>query len=691
MHRLTGKQLLRAASLLCAAITLLFTVLWAVRGAEPAIACGLIDAVARADWPAAWGCLDLAEYEALIAITVPIASILTWLASRKAPDTPLGEYHPTPAEHARNRATMLDWVQKIWIEDRLDQVLYRSVLISLGMDWRAASPRPGSLRLRRPGEQERIVPVNVAAIQLFDEAQHSLLILGEPGSGKTTIMLDLARSLLERARSDETVPIPVVFNPSSFTDAEQSLEEWLVSEFHRGYEVPERIARHWLSHNELALLLDGLDEVQADRRADIVAKLTRYRSKHLAPWLVICCRNDEYAALSTAGLALTGVDTVVLQPLTPDQIKGYLADLAGPEPQRLWNTLQGDGALLEVADTPLMLNVMLLAADVLDWGTLPAGSTPTTIRAHIYAAYLRSMLDRSRQTATRYPQDKTLHWLHWLANKMVENGQTIFLLEHMKRSWFNRPWQRYGWVLIFGLIPGLMFGLTLGLTSGLMIGLTMGLGFGLEDISVREQIHIKFNYRRLIFGLIWGLIGGLIFWMTYEQTYGLIGGLMFGLVSALILGLIFGLITQSTRLEENDLQSRPNAAIHQSLRNGLIGGLIGGLISGMIGAMVGTLAGWQLGGLAGALIGALIYGLFVGTVFAPLFALFFGLVAVIKHYVLRFALFLDGSMPLNYVRFLDHSTERILLRKVGGGYIFIHRTFMEYVANLDLEKWKKNS
>jgi hypothetical protein len=40
-------------------------------------------------------------------------------------------------------------------------------------------------------------------------------------------------------------------------------------------------------------------------------------------------------------------------------------------------------------------------------------------------------------------------------------------------------------------------------------------------------------------------------------------------------------------------------------------------------------------------------------------------------------------MPLNNVRFLDDCADRILLRRVGGGYIFIHRTFMEHVAGLD--------
>jgi hypothetical protein len=34
------------------------------------------------------------------------------------------------------------------------------------------------------------------------------------------------------------------------------------------------------------------------------------------------------------------------------------------------------------------------------------------------------------------------------------------------------------------------------------------------------------------------------------------------------------------------------------------------------------------------------------------------------------------------VDFLDYATECILLRKVGGGYIFIHRLLQDYFAAL---------
>ncbi len=55
----------------------------------------------------------------------------------------------------------------------------------------------------------------------------------------------------------------------------------------------------------------------------------------------------------------------------------------------------------------------------------------------------------------------------------------------------------------------------------------------------------------------------------------------------------------------------------------------------------------------------------------------------IRHSVLRLALWLRGSAPLNYVQFLNYAVERLFLGKVGGGYIFLHRMLLEYFATLE--------
>jgi hypothetical protein len=75
-------------------------------------------------------------------------------------------------------------------------------------------------------------------------------------------------------------------------------------------------------------------------------------------------------------------------------------------------------------------------------------------------------------------------------------------------------------------------------------------------------------------------------------------------------------------------------------------------------------------------------GLVAGLIFGLSVGLNRGGLAVIKHYALRLILWMNGYMPLNFVGFLDQCAKLILLKKVGGGYIFIHRMLLEYFAEL---------
>jgi hypothetical protein len=50
---------------------------------------------------------------------------------------------------------------------------------------------------------------------------------------------------------------------------------------------------------------------------------------------------------------------------------------------------------------------------------------------------------------------------------------------------------------------------------------------------------------------------------------------------------------------------------------------------------------------------------------------------------LRLLLWQAGAIPLRYSYFLDYAAELLLLRKVGGGYIFIHQLLLDFFAGLD--------
>lgn len=638
-------------------------------------------------------------------------ALLAW-AARLAPGaTKSNAYNPTPEEHRRNRAELIKRVRRIWVDGYLNQSLYQEVLLYLGMKWTAADPLPnpfGMTALRIDGRSTAHQQPNLALTAgsplatFYEQVDHRLLILGAPGAGKTTVMLDLAKSYLDKAEQDLSAPVPVVFALSSWPGPVMPFADWLVSEIRTSYgrDIQEQVARYWLEHNEIALFLDGLDELPEERRGAAVAAIEAQRT--LGSWLVVCSRSAEYEKLSTKKATFTNLDAVNIKPLKFYQIQGYLAELRGEQARQLSAVITADKTLREVADTPLMLNVMLLASEVVKW-TMLVDSEPNILRAEIYDTYVQAMLKRSRNGPT-YEVKKTLHWLQWLAQQMVAH-ETVFLLERMNRSWFTVWWQRHVQTVVLGLggaltgllifvpILGIIYGLIGGLTHGLIEGTILGLNFGIsngmtfgpyiglafglliarEDIKVQEQIRLHYDLKRLVLALAVGFIMGLLI----GQKNGLAGGLYFGVVVGLQVVVLSGIILKLTTLEQSYPNTKSNYGIYRLIHNGLIGGMFFGLTIGLVGVIIFGLMYGMSPGLSYGLSGILLFG--------PFFGLFLGWDNVLRHYALRFILFLDNSMPLRYVRFLDACANRILLRKVGGGYMFIHRTFQEHIAALTPE------
>jgi len=68
--------------------------------------------------------------------------------------------------------------------------------------------------------------------------------------------------------------------------------------------------------------------------------------------------------------------------------------------------------------------------------------------------------------------------------------------------------------------------------------------------------------------------------------------------------------------------------------------------------------------------------------FLPTIWLLSGGAGPLYHFLMRRVLERDGLIPHNMAHFLDFCASLILMRKVGGSYIFIHRALLEYFAAL---------
>ena len=305
----------------------------------------------------------------------------------------------------------------------LDRSLYQELLITLNLqhDPGAVSFTGPRLATRR-NQEVRLLPPGTSLAQVYAEAHQHLLILGAPGAGKTTLLLDLARQLLDAAEQDETRPMPVVFNLSSWAAQRQPLIRWLEQELCDQYGVGRRIARQWLAENRVLLLLDGLDEVAAPQRADCVSAINTFIPEHDSAGITVCTRSADYAAIG-AKLSLDGA--VELQPLDDVQIEQYLT-WAGTQLAGVKAVLDQDRELRELDRAPLMLNILALAYG----GQRPEellGLDVTAQRQHLFASYVQRMFDRpARHDSQRYSRAQTMRWLGWLASALVRDGQTVF-------------------------------------------------------------------------------------------------------------------------------------------------------------------------------------------------------------------------------------------------------------------------
>jgi hypothetical protein len=327
-----------------------------------------------------------------------------------------------------------DRVMEYWVDGVLKHSLYNEVLISLGkrqLDKAVDAPWKYTVE---ESDAKNSAPLEDRDVSAVYDATGLLLILGEPGSGKTTTLLDLARTLLERVRDDIKERVPIVLNLSSWKK-NQPLAEWISGELSEKYRVPRKIARFWLQHDYLLPLLDGLDEIETLMQPHCVAAINAFIEELKLSGLVVCCRLNEYRWLPER-LKLNGA--ICLEPFSSEEVSEYLAE-GGSKLAALREAVNTDPVLQELAQTPLMLSIMSLACQGAGGNELAAqkGESPEERRKQIFRLYVEQMFQRKGTTALVFPKEKIIRWLSWLAAKMQKSWQSEFLVEGLQPNWLG--------------------------------------------------------------------------------------------------------------------------------------------------------------------------------------------------------------------------------------------------------------
>ncbi len=401
-----------------------------------------------------------------------------------------------------------------------------------------------------------------------------LVVLGEPGSGKTMLMVRLVLDLL--AAREAGGPVPVLFPVASWDPSGQDLAGWLANRLIIDYPAlagptpagaagPTRAAA-LLEAGLIVPVLDGLDELSGKARGAAISRI----NDALPPGgqVLLTCRTRQYrdAVRPSDGpeVTLAGAAAIELRPLDAGAVRRYLRDDApGPAARARWDpvlALLGTQAPAgQALSTPLMVALARAiynprlgeaAGAMGDPAELCGFTSRGAVEAHLFDAFIPATYRPS--VGGRWTAGQAERWLAFLARHLEHTIGTPDL------AWWQleKAVPRTALRLVVGLAAGLMVGLGAGLglgagaglgggaragagaglAAGLAVGLVVGLVFGLTGVpsDIAEAIDPRTVLARdrqvmLFLTLVVGLAAGLA------------AGLGFGLAAGLGLGLGFGL------------------------------------------------------------------------------------------------------------------------------------------------------
>jgi len=510
---------------------------------------------------------------------------------------------------------------------------------------------------------------------IFEEAKGRLLITGNPGAGKTVVMLQLVIALLKEKQS----AIPVLLNLATWQSSFYKLEAWLEEILPAEMGVNKTLAKKVLKEIPLILLLDGLDEVKEEDRSSCLEAIGRYgaNAKHC---FVIATRKQEYIAVSKDAPVFLQIE---VEPLQIEQIKEELKRISYKQPEALplLSAIEEDRQLQEVLKTPFYFNILQLlfaqGARLTDLKALFADTENTE------QAIVEFFLDRQLNLEkAEWPKEDTRRWLSFLASRMNQKNIVVFELVDLQYDWSR-------WSKINKLFSWLIYG-----------------------FSVSQQFGF-------IFGLFVWLIGGFLFGCLLNDV---LTGLVIGLILAIIITL-FIIVSGSlmTGLNKYFYNKESNPKIYtkdntdytystflSAMRKTAFMSLVAGTLATIMTAMLMELYSnedsiYQLINGVGSLGVGIIVTILAGFMYSMLYVLthhYSTLIQINKpyqrfkasakslhfsisqHWHLRYLIYKKGLLPWKLVPFLNILSQNHLLETDGATWRFRHRILQDYFADL---------
>jgi len=474
----------------------------------------------------------------------------------------------TPAQQRLDKASreLALAVARQWTAEAVMRSLGRPEPIQLrwSITHRAAAPRSRDPRAGEPvppGRHGKLPDIITGFRQL---PKRQIVVLGEPGAGKTALAVLLTLGLLTNPEPGE--PVPVLLPLSSWDPESEHLYTWLAHKLTEEYSGLGNVAvygphaaQRLVADERVMPVLDGLDEMPLELQAAAIDAIDLATAGGRP--LIVTCRRTEYEeAVLREGVILASAAVVEMQPVELADAARFLTARQHPGHAR-WQPvvehLRGHplGPLAQVMSTPLMVDLARTAysgaasdpAELSDAGRFP---DPASIEEHLLdtflpAAYpqqiprLSSAAGISPAGLLRYEPEQARRWLTFLAQHL-----------HAART-RDLVWWRLAEAispaargLIFALLPALIFAVAGELAGGTRVGIVYGVAFGLAGFAAHSlgkrpiPLHAELRFRgtagRFLRRFAIGLAIGVVLGLAWSLSRGLI--LMLGLVFGLALG-----------------------------------------------------------------------------------------------------------------------------------------------------------
>ncbi|WP_285753939.1 NACHT domain-containing protein [Lentzea sp. NBRC 105346] len=525
-----------------------------------------------------------------------------------------------------------------------------------------------------------------AVVGAFErQINRRLVVIGEAGTGKTTIAMLLTVGLLDRYTHGL---VPVLLPLSTWDPTTEDVRTWLTRRLYedhpalRNTELYGSYAGDLLVEQHRVLpVLDGLDDIPADVRADALAKINR--AFPVSRPLVLTCRTAEFADTVSLAGPVPGADVIELEPLDLDEVAAYLRAVSDPVAAARWEPVfirlreEPDGRLAEALSTPLTMwlaSVVYSVSDLEPTELLDRGRFPDarSISDHLVDELVaqafgnRGAAHQARASQV-WPREKSRRWLGFLAYEMRQRGIRELAWWELRRS-VGSAWLAFLGALALGSIGG--FGVAwlmayastpkLAPYTGLVAGILVGAAAltASHDRKPKPRLGI---WRSLL--LVCGVIGlgvGLVF----GAMYGLSAGLVVGLGIAVAIALRFALASSA----ELSQASSPQWTMARDRIAVWTGSLVLGVVFGSAAALV---FGPNETGMVGL---GLASGLMLGFALAVLHLRWWWFT------VARIWLATRGRLPWELMVFLEDARKLGVLCRAGACYQFRHGLVQDRLA-----------